>query len=250
MIDQVRNSEDAELCKRILAVMLIVYRPITLHELTSFVDMPDNTSDDYEALSEIIAICGSFLTLREGTITFVHQSAKDFLLREAQNEISPEGKEAGHFAIFLRSLQAMFRTLRHDIFDIKFPGFPIQKVKQPILNPLTAIEYACVYWVDHLQACWQYKNDDHSLEDGGCVDAFLQQKYLHWLEALSILGSLSQGIAAMLKLEGLLKVSDYLCSENLSAPNNATALGKRQAAGPFTSSPRRFPIYSIPQASN
>ncbi|KAL4767096.1 NACHT domain-containing protein [Aspergillus nidulans var. acristatus] len=39
MIDQVRKSEDAGLCKRILATMSIVYRPIALDELTNLVEM-------------------------------------------------------------------------------------------------------------------------------------------------------------------------------------------------------------------
>ncbi|OQE07888.1 hypothetical protein PENFLA_c154G04290 [Penicillium flavigenum] len=89
MIDQVRNSEDAESCKRILAIMSIVYRPIAFDELVSLVELPDDLSSDSEALSEIIAICGSFLTVREDTIIFVHQSAKEFLLRETRTGVFP-----------------------------------------------------------------------------------------------------------------------------------------------------------------
>jgi hypothetical protein len=58
MMGQIRDSEDAKLCKRILAVVLVVYRPVTLDELESFVDMPTGAS-----LTEIIELCGSFLTL-------------------------------------------------------------------------------------------------------------------------------------------------------------------------------------------
>ena len=72
MLDQIYNLDDAKLYKSILAVVLVVYRPITLEELASFVDMPDGVSGDYEALAEIIGLCGSFLTLREHTILFVH----------------------------------------------------------------------------------------------------------------------------------------------------------------------------------
>jgi hypothetical protein len=39
---------------------------------------------DRESLSEIIAICGSFLAVREDTTIFVNQSAKLFLLRETK----------------------------------------------------------------------------------------------------------------------------------------------------------------------
>ncbi|CAG7997477.1 unnamed protein product [Penicillium salamii] len=205
MIDQVRNSEDAESCKRILAVMSIVYRPIAFAELASLVELPDDLSGDSEALSEIVAICGSFLTMREDTIIFVHQSAKEFLLRETQIEVFPGGIAAEHQTIFSRSIEAMFKTLQRDIFRLKLPGYPIQKVIPPSPNPLASAQYACVHWVDHLHHSGCHKKKDVDIDERGCVGDFLQTRYLHWLEALSILGSISQGIEAMLKLEALLR---------------------------------------------
>ncbi|KAJ5184803.1 hypothetical protein N7472_009643, partial [Penicillium cf. griseofulvum] len=201
MIDQVRNSVDAELCKRILAIMSIVYRPIAFQELASVIELSDDLLSDNEALTEIISTCGSFLTLRDDTIIFVHQSAKEYLLSEARNEIFPCGKEAGHHTIFLRSLQAMFKTLRRS----NFPGLTIDQVRRPSSNPLAHVQYACVYWVDHLQDGSYHESGDASLDEGGLVDLFLRQKYLHWLEALSNLGSLYHGIVAMLRLERLLQ---------------------------------------------
>ncbi|KAJ5980358.1 hypothetical protein N7481_007656 [Penicillium waksmanii] len=182
MIDQVRKSEDAELF-----------------------EIPNNLSDDYEALLEIISICGSFLNLRENIIVFVHQSAKEFLLEKAQIEVFQGDKEAEHLAIFSRSLQTMSRTLRRNIFDIKLVGTPVEEFTQPSPNPLAPAKYACVYWVDHLREGWCGEVKDHSLDDGGCLDCFLRQKYLHWLEVLGILGSVSEGIMAMLKLEDFLQ---------------------------------------------
>jgi hypothetical protein len=66
------DAEDRELCTQILAVVSAVYRPVTFEELSSLVDMPAGITGDYEALSEIIGLCGSFLTLQEHTISFVH----------------------------------------------------------------------------------------------------------------------------------------------------------------------------------
>ncbi|KAJ5569066.1 hypothetical protein N7450_011552 [Penicillium hetheringtonii] len=138
MMDQVRNSEDAKICKRILAVMSTVYRPITFHELASLVELPDNLPDDFASVSDIIAICGSFLTVREDTIIFVHQSAKDFLLREARDWCLSGGIEAEHFRIFSRSLQAMFKILRRDIFQLKFPGFSIENIMPPLPESISS----------------------------------------------------------------------------------------------------------------
>lgn len=84
--------------------MSIVHRPLALDELASLIELPDELYKDNKDLSEIIAICGSFLTLNQSTIIFVYQSAKEFILREARNTVFPEGKQAGQYAVFLRSL--------------------------------------------------------------------------------------------------------------------------------------------------
>lgn len=48
MMKQIIDSDDADLCKRILASTAIVYRPVTLKELTSLVDMPERVTQNLE----------------------------------------------------------------------------------------------------------------------------------------------------------------------------------------------------------
>lgn len=81
IMDGICNSEDAALCKDILAVASVVYRPITLYELTALVDSLGGVSGNYKVLAETVGLCGSFLTLRYQTVFFVHQSVKEFLLK-------------------------------------------------------------------------------------------------------------------------------------------------------------------------
>ncbi|KAK4250921.1 NACHT domain-containing protein [Corynascus novoguineensis] len=75
MIDYIRDSVDSDLCKHILAVATIIRRPVSLGELTTLVEMPGGISNDRESLEKMIELCGSFLTLRDQTVYFVHQSA-------------------------------------------------------------------------------------------------------------------------------------------------------------------------------
>jgi hypothetical protein len=100
MLEQIGHSEDVELCKQILAVAVIVRRPISLDELTSLVEMPDDVSDDPESLEEVIKLCGSFLTLRERTVYFVDQSAKDFLLGKASRKVSNKASQEAFDWVF------------------------------------------------------------------------------------------------------------------------------------------------------
>jgi hypothetical protein len=241
MIEQIRSSEDADLCKQFLAIVATVRRPISLWELTALVEMPvdisddldptllempddisedlestlseisDDVPDDLESPRGIIRVCGSFLTLREGIIYFVHQSAKDFLLGRPDNEASrkafswffPHGMEQVNHTIFSRSITAMSTVLHRDIYDLKAPGFPIDEVQMPPSEPLATVRYSCVFWVDHLRD-WISDKDASQHNTLDAIQTFVEQKYLYWLEALSLLRAMSEGVIAIRQLERLL----------------------------------------------
>ncbi|KAF2433517.1 HET-domain-containing protein [Tothia fuscella] len=208
MLQQLRLSYRADLCKCILATMAVVYRPVTLHELKCLVDMPDHIADDLESVMEIIRLCGSFLTVRNGAVYFVHQSAKDFLLEEASDEIFPTGLAEVHYSIMSRSLRTLSLTLQRDMYSLRALGYPIDKVKQPDPDPLAKSRYACVFWIDHLSDWFSLSCADPygDLQAGGTVEVFIKEKYLYWLEALSLCKSMSEGVVLIEKLEALLQV--------------------------------------------
>lgn len=138
----------------------------------------------------------------------MHQSAKDYLFKEAGDEIFPSGKEETHYAIFLRSLHVMSKTLKRDIYSLGALGYPIKKVKRLEPDLLAAGRYSCIYWADHLSdwnpnCCADRRGD---LQNGGVIDEFIRKKYLYWFEALSLCGGVSDGVISMAKLEALLLV--------------------------------------------
>ena len=207
MMLQIGKSDDAELCKQVLASISLVYRPITLKELVALVEQLGEIANDKE-LREIIGLCGSFLILREDTIYFVHQSAKDFLLAQAAEEVFPSGREDVHHAIVANSLKIMSRTLQRDMYGLKAPGYPVNDIKQPDSDPLATSRYSCIYWVDHLCDSNAVSLASHAedLQDGGVVDVFIKEKYLYWLEALGLCKSVSKGVVTMAKLRSLVQV--------------------------------------------
>ncbi|CAG8164777.1 unnamed protein product [Penicillium salamii] len=207
MMDQVRESEDADFCKQILGTISTVYRPVTLGELGSLLTGRIDGLDDNDTIAEVIESCGSFLTVQDDTVTLVHQSAKEFLVKEASTEIFPQGVASEHHAIFSQCLDALVKTLRRDIFSIRLPGITRDQIRVPSPNPLTSAEYACVYCVDHLGDCQSSATYRLSLKNREMVDIFLRHKYLNWLEALSLLGKVSDGIGSMRRLENILEVS-------------------------------------------
>jgi hypothetical protein len=201
MLAHISESEDAELCKHILAILLALYRPITLDELGTLAEMPNGVTGNYEALSEIIGLCGSFLTLRGHNISFVHQSAKDFLAENASKYGLNHMSEDIHRQIFSRSLKAMSCTLRRDVYGLHAPGVTIDEVELPVLDPLATVEYSCVFWIDHLLACHLNQTIARSNNNVISVYDFLAKSLLHWFEALSLKKSISVSVLGVRKHE-------------------------------------------------
>jgi hypothetical protein len=209
MMDQVGKLYNANLCKRILSLMVVIYRPITLRELLTLNDEHNKShnledlTEHIEDLEQTVGQCGSFLTIRESTIYFVHQSAKEFLLQKTSKELFPTGVEEVHYTIFSRSLLIMSQILRPDIYSLRIAGISIDQAQPPDPDPLAAVRYSCLYWVNHLLEYNVKKELMNDLKDSGSVHSFLRQSFLYWLEALSLMKCVSDGITVIRKLESL-----------------------------------------------
>ncbi|KAF2633479.1 hypothetical protein BU25DRAFT_486568 [Macroventuria anomochaeta] len=201
MMRQISVSDDAALCKQVLALTALVYRPVTLKELVALAEPLEDMADEAE-VREVIGLCGSFLSLREDTVYFVHQSAQDFLFAKAYDEIFPRGAEATHHVIFSRSLAILSRTLRRDMYSLEVLGFAIEDLRPPNPDPLAALRYSCVHWIDHL-----YDSKPKSWADGvgdlevaSAIDEFMRKRYLYWLEGLSLCRSMGKAVVSKAKL--------------------------------------------------
>jgi hypothetical protein len=207
MMQHMSRSDDADLCKDILALIAVVYRPITLEELPCLSEELWDLANDLNSVRQIVGLCGSFLTIRNGTVYFVHQSAKDFLCKMAVSEIFPSGTKNVHYAVFSRSLEVMSKTLKRDMYSLRAFGYPAEQVEPPDLDPLAASRYSCIYWIDHL-CDWSLSSSTTSSTrlHGGAIYEFISKKYLYWLEALSLCKSMSKGVVSMARLQTLIEV--------------------------------------------
>ncbi|KAG9229085.1 hypothetical protein BJ875DRAFT_508153 [Amylocarpus encephaloides] len=194
MMDQICESDQPiSASEYSLSIVAVVYRPMTLRELVSLddelvslndelhkLDNVKNLPEDIKNLERTVGQCRSFLTIRESTVYFIHQSAKDFLYQEnASRELFPSRVAEVHYTVFSRSLQIMSRAPRLDIYSLRTPGISIDQIKPPNPDPLAAVRNTL--------------GNNLTLEDGGL------------LEALSLMGSLSNGIVTIRKLKNWLE---------------------------------------------
>jgi hypothetical protein len=141
-MQQINKSDNADTCRYVLASAAVLYQPVTIPELVALVKQ---LKDVVNNVREIINLCRSFLTVREDTVYFVHQSAKDFLFAKARKKVFPNSEEEVHRAIFSTSLAHLSRTLHRDMYSLIAPGSAIEHVKLPCPDPLAASRYPCVY---------------------------------------------------------------------------------------------------------
>jgi hypothetical protein len=210
MIRQVQKLErkDPEFCRLVLSTTTLAYRPLHLLELGTLSGLPEQISSDTNNIVKIISKCGSFLTIREGYLYFVHQSAKDYLdSKDLSVTIFPTGRATFHYNLFSQSIQAMSKTLQQDMYKLRLPGILINLAKVPNPDPLASLRYSCIYWESHFQDAYKGSSSyQRDLTDDGDIYRFLQNYFLYWLEALSLIREISAGVLAISSLKARLSV--------------------------------------------
>lgn len=208
MLAQISAQKDPrtnEYCKDILRSITLAYRPLRLEEIAITAGLPIDQFTHIKNVADLISRCGSFLTVCQDIVSFIHLSAKDYFTLGKGTQVFNRAlvEEKGRMAH--RLLDAMNSRLCRDICNLREPGTRIQKaigqIKDSILPQIT---YASEYWIDHLCACRGY---DNILLDDGKAHRFLQKHLLHWLEAMSLLKKIPDAIAAIQKLQSILTVS-------------------------------------------
>jgi hypothetical protein len=143
-------------------------------------------------------------------IQLLHPSFRDFLLdhrrcKDVQFRI--DGEEA-HKGLFVNCLGLMSRYLKRDMCSLRLPGTFISEVESRAVEDCLPqeVQYACRSWVYHLQQSNTKLCDKQLLHDQ--VYTFLKEHLLHWLEALSLMEKICDGIVMIRTLESMLTVSD------------------------------------------
>lgn len=171
-------------------------------------------------LAELINVSDQIVRLRVRSIPSVlqvpeeidepvrlfHKSFRDFLL-EPQTDSNKFGVDgiAIHTKMTSNCIRVMEREkggLRKNICRLESYGFMRTQIDDDrIKNHLPKeLQYACRHWVQHLRQARL------SITDQDMIHLFLEAHFLHWLEAMSILGFLSELVNAIDVLKSLVQV--------------------------------------------
>lgn len=80
----------------VLLAAALAYWPLQLLELGVVAGLPDKIAGNKINIEKIVKKSGSFLTVRDKTIYFVYQSAKDYLIEKGGQSIFVSGPEVAY----------------------------------------------------------------------------------------------------------------------------------------------------------
>lgn len=209
------NAEKRHVCERfkhIVGSIVTLASPLSVTSLARLLQVPlDDIEEQLDFLHSVLYIPPDQYT----PVRLLHLSFRDFLvdlekanLEERYPFWVDEKKAHKKLAVLCLELLLGENTLKRNICCLKPPSAPRSEVNQRTIDAVLPpeVQYACIYWVAH------WKESRCSVEDGGLVDHFLNSHLLHWLEALSLIGRMSQCIGMINDLLRLVDVQYPLVS--------------------------------------
>ncbi|EAQ86590.1 hypothetical protein CHGG_07843 [Chaetomium globosum CBS 148.51] len=173
----------------IVGPIVLLSQPLSVLSLARLLNIPPTTIHGIlNSLHSVLDIPSE----DDAPVRLFHLSFRDFLVDPAKRTTNEfwidEAKY--HKTLAEKCIQVMGQHLERDICGLRVPGILRSEIGQQTINAHLPpeVQYACQYWVHHL------KESKHNIEDDGPVHTFLTSRLLHWLEALSLLGRLSDGV--------------------------------------------------------
>lgn len=164
-----------------------------------------------------------------------HPSFRDFLLdRKRCNDANFWVDERSiHEKLASRCLELMSAPhgLRQDICNLSDPGMRRSEMDESRITTslLPELQYACRYWVDHLE------RSQRGIEDGDATHRFLEKHFLHWLEAMSLVNETGLCVRLVARLQSLVAVGfplklhyDLMLTENAAVQQYGGSFSARR----------------------
>ncbi|KAJ6060292.1 hypothetical protein N7444_002146 [Penicillium canescens] len=180
--------------QKIVGVIILLAVPLSINALSLFLGIGANQiSNLLDSLRSVINVPSD----RDLPIRILHLSFRDFLVQYKSEVLVDEPNK--HKEIALLCVENMRSYLRKDICNLE--GLATRRADvdpQSLLQHLPPeLQYSCRYWIHHL------KQSPLSSAEVEFVLLFLYEHFLHWVEAMSLLGLVSEVVGMLNLLQGI-----------------------------------------------
>jgi hypothetical protein len=204
------------LLKKILGSIITLLSPLCVSSLSRLIRVPPE--DANQTLNELHSIL-DIPRDHDQPLRLHHPSFRDFLISKERCTDSNfyVNEMEMHNTLLGQCLQIMSQNLKQDICGLQDSGIATENVDTTRFDIRLSREakYACMYWIQHLE------KSRRKLQDHGHVHKFVEKHLLHWLEAMTWLGKVSEAMYAIESLKSLTKVS----GEPISLPPSRKRTG-------------------------
>jgi hypothetical protein len=190
--------------RAVIGSIIVLVEPLGTSSLARLLNIAEETINcRLDSLHSVLSIPSS----PNSPIRLLHLSFREFLLDPYKRQKSPfwVDERERHEAIAVSCLELMSGRLDENICHLGFPGKSRGDIDRIIVEKCLPadVRYACRYWVHHVIEARR------PLRDQDAVYTFLQKHFLHWLEALSLIGRISDSIAMIGNLQSVVAVSSF-----------------------------------------
>jgi WD40 repeat protein len=186
--------------KNIIGSLILLAEPLSIISLANLLGVSRSTVDGIvNSLHSVLRVPRD---LSSPVKTF-HLSFREFLV-DRDGDVPEDiwiDEEKTNEELGIKCLELLSRDshLQYDMCDLgelakRRSTIPQEKLDSS-LSP--EVQYACLYWIHHL------KEGNAILRDGEQAHEFLKKHFLHWLEALSLMGRLAESTRLTQELQTL-----------------------------------------------
>lgn len=211
LYDEQESKDLHNLFSQIVGSIVVLFDTLSATSLAGLLETPK------EKILQTLRNLHSVLDVPEsedGSIRLLHPSFRDFLLSTERclNPLFLINERQVHHNLFIHCLSVLSGHLQRDMCHLQVLGAPATKVKRCEVDKYIPfhVQYACRYWVHHLQ--------QSNVNPSGYIDVhmFLQKHFLFWLEALALMGCMSDGIIMVNILDSIFTAKRRVQSTLLS----------------------------------
>ena len=201
------DAKDDVTVHSVLSAVVLVVNPLSPSSIATLMGFEhDEVLPILESIQSLLALHTDI----DHPVKPFHKSLPDFIkdparCNDSRFYISPDC----HIELVLHCLQLMNKSLKRNMCSI--PDYALnsevhdlpRRVKESGIHG--ALEYACRSWYKHLTV-----TQHQTGEVVAALCCFLEQKFLFWLEVLSVLGAVGEAVHA---LKGTVKWLDEVCPD-------------------------------------
>jgi hypothetical protein len=212
ILNQLFDEEDEEdrerwICefREIVGSIVILEAPLSTASLAHLLQISkEDVSCTLDSLHSVLSIPSS----DSEPIRLLHLSFREFLVDVSKQKCPfwvDETDRHERLASYCIKLMSGPDGLHKNMCGLRPGSFRSEIDEGMLTNRLSPeLQYACRYWVGHLAQC-----HSHTIV-GDSTDMFLRQHFLHWLEAMSLIGDLNKCIPMIETLYALANVRTFI----------------------------------------